>query len=137
MRRRYAVTILASLVAVALLATESGAAEMNGPMSSAGNSTLPVTGAVPGDAAAAGQGAALDVQNLFANTCGWCHSDAGRVAGRGPKLMGTTLTDAEIIHRIKVGKPGAMPSFDGAFNSDEIQAIVKYIRALKEDGASK
>ena len=48
--------------------------------------------------------------------------------------MGTTLTDAEIIHRIKVGKPGAMPAFGGDFNDQELQTIVAYIRGLKEDG---
>ena len=47
---------------------------------------------------------ALDVEKLFAGTCGWCHSGGGRVAGKGPKLMDTTLTDAEIVQRIKVGK---------------------------------
>jgi hypothetical protein len=26
----------------------------------------------------------LDVPQLFATTCGWCHSDGGRAAGKGP-----------------------------------------------------
>src|SRR5207253_919979 len=73
----------------------------------------------------------------FANTCGWCHSDAGRAPGRGPQLMGTKLTDVEIVQRIKVGKAGAMPAFASAFSSDEIQAIVAYIRGLRPDGAAK
>ena len=51
--------------------------------------------------------------------------------------MGTTLTDVEIIRRIMVGKPGAMPAFAGAFNGDQITAIVKYIRELKPEGAPK
>jgi len=72
-----------------------------------------------------------DVERLFANTCGWCHSDGGRVKGKGPKLMGTQLTDSEIATRIKVGKPGYMPSFAAAFSEDDVQAIVHYIRGLK------
>jgi mono/diheme cytochrome c family protein len=79
----------------------------------------------------------LDVEKLFAGTCGWCHSGGGRVAGKGPKLMDTTLTDAEIIQRIKVGKTGAMPAFGSAFNEAELQAIVKYIRALRDDSPTK
>ncbi len=137
MSRRFAGATLASLMATALLAAGSGAAQMNGPMSSGNKSTAPSAGAIADGAPAADPKTALDVQKLFANTCGWCHSDAGRVAGRGPKLMGTTLTDAEIIHRIKVGKPGAMPAFDSAFNGEEIQAIVKYIRGLKDDAVAK
>jgi len=74
----------------------------------------------------------LDVNKLFAGTCGWCHSNGGRTAGKGPQLMGTTLTDAEIASRIKNGKAGAMPAFGGAFSDDDIKAIIRYIRDLKE-----
>jgi mono/diheme cytochrome c family protein len=49
--------------------------------------------------------------------------------------MGTTLTDAEIIHRIRTGKPGAMPAFADAFTDEQLRAIVRYIRDLKDDGA--
>ena len=74
---------------------------------------------------------AFDVANLFANTCGWCHFDGGRKPGKGPQLMGTSLTDAEIITRIKTGKTGAMPAFGSQFTEPQITAIVAYIRALK------
>ena len=77
----------------------------------------------------------FDVGKLFASTCGWCHSNAGRTAGRGPQLMGTSLTDAEIVHRIKTGKTGAMPAFGAQFTDAQIAAIVRYIRNLKPDGA--
>jgi mono/diheme cytochrome c family protein len=74
----------------------------------------------------------LDVNKLFASTCGWCHSNGGRSPGKGPQLMGTTLTDAEIANRIKNGKPGQMPAFAGTFSDDDIKAIIRYIRELKE-----
>jgi mono/diheme cytochrome c family protein len=73
----------------------------------------------------------FDVEQLFATTCGWCHSDGGREAGKGPQLMNTTRDDDFIRDRIKNGKPGAMPAFGETFNDAQIDAIIKYIRALK------
>ena len=78
-------------------------------------------------AAAAEQ--SFDVRKLFAGSCGWCHSAGGREAGKGPVLMGTALSDAEIISRIRNGKTGQMPAF--AFTDEQMHAIVAYIRALK------
>lgn len=77
------------------------------------------------------QGAKMDVAALFATSCGWCHSGGGREAGKGPKLMGTTLSDEELASRIRNGKTGQMPAFSGAFTDDQIREIVAYIRALK------
>ena len=70
-------------------------------------------------------------EQLFATTCGWCHADGGREAGKGPKLAGTKRSDAFIINRIKNGKEGAMPAFGSTFNAKEIKAIVAYIHSLK------
>ncbi len=75
--------------------------------------------------------APFDAEQLFASTCGWCHSDGGRAAGKGPQLMGTSKSDDFIRERIKNGKPGAMPAFDGALSDAQIDAIIKYIRSLK------
>ncbi|HZR01572.1 MAG TPA: cytochrome c [Burkholderiales bacterium] len=72
-----------------------------------------------------------DAQTIFATTCGWCHNKGGREAGKGPQLMNTTLSDAEIITRIRKGKQGSMPSFEGAFTDEELNGLVAYIRALK------
>jgi len=73
----------------------------------------------------------FDVNKLFAGSCGWCHSKGGREAGKGPRLMGSELTDTQIISRIRGGKPGQMPAF--AFTDDQLHAIVVYIRALKPE----
>jgi mono/diheme cytochrome c family protein len=75
--------------------------------------------------------APLNVEQLFATTCGWCHSDGGRAAGKGPQLMNTTRSDDFIRNRIKNGKEGAMPAFGAQFNDAQIDQIIKYIRALK------
>jgi mono/diheme cytochrome c family protein len=75
--------------------------------------------------------APFDVESLFASTCGWCHSDAGRAVGNGPQLMDSPRTDDYLRNRIKIGKEGAMPAFGAAFSDAQIDDIIKYIRALK------
>jgi len=124
------------MVASLLVGCAAHAGEMNGPMSS--TPQTPAAAAPPSAAAAAASPPGnFDVEKLFANVCGWCHSNGGRSAGKGPQLMGTTLTDAEIVRRIVAGKPGAMPAFGSQFNGDQINAIVKYIRDLKPEGSPK
>ena len=73
----------------------------------------------------------VDVHQLFATTCGWCHSDGGRAAGKGPQLMDTKRDDDFIRNRIKNGKPGAMPAFGTMFSDAQIDEIIRYIRELK------
>jgi mono/diheme cytochrome c family protein len=80
---------------------------------------------------AAPDNAPLDVEGLFASTCGWCHSDGGRATGKGPQLMDSQRDDDYLKNRIKMGKEGAMPAFGAAFNDAQIDEIVKYIRSLK------
>jgi mono/diheme cytochrome c family protein len=116
---------------VPLAFSMAAAASAQGPMSSGYKAPATQTAeqAQPNAKDAKGQ---LDVNKLFASTCGWCHSNGGRTAGKGPQLMGTTLTDAEIANRIKNGKAGQMPAFAGTFSDDDIKAIIRYIRELKE-----
>ncbi len=75
----------------------------------------------------------LDVPQLFAATCGWCHTDSGREAGKGPQLMNTARSDDFIRNRIKNGKEGAMPAFGKTFSDADIDQIIAYIRNLKPD----
>jgi mono/diheme cytochrome c family protein len=74
-----------------------------------------------------------DAEGLFASTCGFCHADGGREAGKGPQLMGTKRSDAFIVNRIKHGYEGRMPAFGQALTDGEIKGIVHYIRHLKPD----
>jgi mono/diheme cytochrome c family protein len=92
-------------------------------------STLPSRAQQPAPGAPDNQ--ELDVGQLFATTCGWCHSDGGRAAGKGPQLMDTKRDDDFIRNRIKNGKEGAMPAFGATFSDAQIDEIIKYIRALK------
>ena len=76
----------------------------------------------------------IDGETMFATSCGWCHQQGGRAAGRGPKLAGIQKDDAFIINRIKHGKPGTMPAFGRAFSDGQIIAILAYIRSLDDSG---
>ena len=73
----------------------------------------------------------FDVSQLFATTCGFCHSDGGRAPGRGPQLMNSPRDDDFLRDRIKNGKIGAMPAFATTFTDVQVNEIIKYIRALK------
>jgi len=79
------------------------------------------------------QPSSINVDRLFATSCGWCHQSGGRVAGRGPKLAGTDKSDEFIVNRIKAGKPPGMPAFGRSFTDEQIQAIVAYIRSLRDE----
>ena len=74
----------------------------------------------------------IDGEKMFATTCGFCHQDGGRHAGRGPKLSKSARSDEYIIERIKKGKPGAMPAYGSAFSDGQIMAILAYIRGLDD-----
>jgi mono/diheme cytochrome c family protein len=86
----------------------------------------------PGQPAAGGQGGGtINGDQLFATTCGFCHENGGRRAGRGPKLAGTARSDEFIINRITKGKPGQMPAFGRTYSQDQIKQILAYIRSLQ------
>jgi mono/diheme cytochrome c family protein len=74
----------------------------------------------------------INGEQMFATTCGFCHQDGGRAAGRGPKLSKTERSDEFIIERIKKGKMGAMPAFGSVFSDGQIIAILAYIRGLDD-----
>jgi mono/diheme cytochrome c family protein len=117
----------------AALALQSAYAQTGskpGPMQSGVHTQKPAEAAPPTQAAPAQQ-QPMDVGALFATSCGWCHSGGGREAGKGPKLMGSALTDEELASRIRNGKTGQMPAFKGAFTDQQLRDIVAYIRGLK------
>lgn len=96
-----------------------------------GASLLCAVAAQAQSATPAPENGTFDVEQVFAGTCGFCHSDGGRAPGKGPQLMNSQRDDDFIRDRIKHGKQGAMPAFDGAFTDAQIDQIIKYIRALK------
>ena len=74
-----------------------------------------------------------ETAQLFASSCGFCHQNGGRAAGRGPKLAGTDRSEEYLLNRIRVGKEGAMPAYGRAFSDSQLRALVAYIRSLKDD----
>ena len=91
--------------------------------STAAGSATPQAEASPSD---------IDGGQMFATTCGFCHQDGGRAAGRGPKLSKSERSDEFIIERIRKGKTGAMPGFGEVFSDGQIIAILAYIRGLDD-----
>lgn len=75
----------------------------------------------------------LNVAELFATTCGFCHNDGGRAPGRGPQLMNNPHNDDFLRARIKIGKEGAMPAFGTVYSDADVDAIIAYIRSLKPE----
>jgi mono/diheme cytochrome c family protein len=118
---RFSRSVLLTACAATVAIAAAAHAETSAPGSDA---TAPPSGA---------QTASLNVERLFATSCGWCHQNGGRAQGRGPKLAGTDKSDDDIIRQIKVGKPPGMPSFGRSFNDEQIRAIVAYIRGLKDE----
>ena len=129
------ILLRAALFGLVVVATPAFAqADKPGPMQSGNH--VPTEGAkAPAEIGPSAPGATpaadFDPSKLFATTCGWCHLNGGRVAGKGPQLMGTEKTDAEIVSRIRNGKQGQMPAFGSTFNDDQLKAIIAYIRGLK------
>jgi cytochrome c553 len=73
----------------------------------------------------------FDVKSTFRNICGFCHSDYGRHASKGPQLMNSERSDQFLFDRIKKGLPGRMAAFGSIYSDDDIHKIVKFIRSLK------
>jgi mono/diheme cytochrome c family protein len=116
-------------------APESANAPQPGNPPPPGNAAQPGSAPQPANApqaANAPAGDSFDGKQLFATSCGWCHQQGGRAAGRGPKLAGTEQSDEYLINRIKTGKQGAMPAFGSTFTEPQLKAIVAYIRGLKD-----
>ena len=71
-------------------------------------------------------------EQMFATTCGFCHQDGGRAAGRGPKLSNSERSDEYIIERIKKGKTAPCPPLARCSATARSSAILAYIRWLDD-----
>ena len=118
---RMPVVIVASLAIISSWLSTASFAQQSTPADAA--NPLPQAEASPDD---------IEGGKMFATTCGFCHQDGGRHAGRGPKLSNSQRSDAYIVERIKKGKLGAMPAFGSVFSDGQIIAILAYIRGLDD-----
>ena len=68
---------------------------------------------------------------LFMQNCAHCHGTDAR-GDEGPDLHNVTKSDARIASLIKDGKKGEMPKFSTKLNDAEVQALIAFIRSLKD-----
>jgi len=76
------------------------------------------------------EGEAKRGHGLFDHNCAHCHGDDAR-GDEGPSLYDLRKTDARITKIIKEGIKGEMPRFGTKLNDADIQALIAYLRTLK------
>ncbi len=69
--------------------------------------------------------------SLFDHNCAHCHGDDAR-GDEGPSLYDLAKSDARIATIIKGGVKGEMPSFAKKFSDADVQALIAYLRTLKD-----
>jgi mono/diheme cytochrome c family protein len=77
------------------------------------------------------QGDAKRGYSLFDHNCAPCHGDDAR-GDEGPSLYNLVKSDARITTIIKGGIKGEMPSFAKKFTDADVQALISYLRTLKD-----
>ena len=76
------------------------------------------------------EGEAKRGYSLFDHSCAPCHGDDAR-GDEGPSLYDLAKSDARITTIIKGGVKGDMPSFAKKFSDADVQALIAYLRTLK------
>ena len=89
------------------------------------------TTTVPIKAETALGGEAKEGYRLFDLNCAHCHGDDAR-GDEGPDLHGLHKSDSRLTTIIKGGVKGEMPAFAKKFNDADVQALIAYLRTLKE-----
>ena len=69
--------------------------------------------------------------SLFDHNCAHCHGDDAR-GDEGPDLHGLHKSDARLTKIIKGGIKGEMPAFGKKFADSDVQALIAYLRTLKD-----
>jgi ubiquinol-cytochrome c reductase cytochrome b subunit len=120
--------------ASAATSSASSSATTTTAAASGATATTAAAGASTTTAAAGATGTgnvAAGLKAFTASGCVACHPSNGKVAGVGPKLLGTTRDDAYIRNNIRNGL-NAMPAFTTDQVSDQqITDLIAYIRSLK------
>ena len=71
-----------------------------------------------------------DGRQLFLMNCAHCHGSDAR-GDEGPDLHGVVKSDAHIAALIMDGKKGEMPKFRAKFSTNDVTALIAYIRSLE------
>ena len=67
---------------------------------------------------------------LFDHNCAHCHGEDAR-GDEGPDLHGLAKSDKRIEKIIKEGIKGEMPAFGKKFSDPDVQALIAFLRTLK------
>ena len=68
--------------------------------------------------------------SLFSRNCAHCHGDDAH-GDEGPDLHDLTKSDTRINKILKEGIKGEMPKFGSKFSDTDIQALIAFLRTLK------
>ena len=120
--------ILAAVSAVAALGIAIAAGEMVRPRATAasrGSGTAETLVIPPADTRA------YRGYTLFMMNCAHCHGSDAR-GDEGPDLHGVTRSDARIASIIKNGVQGEMPKFGAKLRDADVQALIAFVRSLKD-----
>jgi mono/diheme cytochrome c family protein len=69
--------------------------------------------------------------DLFDRNCAHCHGDDAH-GDEGPSLYDLSKSDTRIAKNIKEGIKGEMPKFSTKLNDADVQALIAYLRTLKD-----
>lgn len=114
-----------------------GAEEITGPVVALVSPPTPTPASIP--AAATGEQLINFGEQIYATNCATCHQPDGEGQGAYPALNGNPFVTAEdatqVIATVLQGR-GQMPAFQDTLSSQEIAAVVSYIRNAWSNNAS-
>jgi mono/diheme cytochrome c family protein len=131
MRIELKATVLALAAATCVLGATFGFALVLQSAPGPASKPVPQPSSGPVKPVAASDTTAEQGHRLFDRNCAHCHGDDAR-GDEGPTLYNLALSDARIAKRIREGIKGEMPKFGSKFNDADIQALIAYLRTLKD-----
>lgn len=117
--------------ALGLLGVAFGLSPLLRPGKAAGGQREQPTNTIPIRAEAGLEGQPRRGYSLFDHNCASCHGDNAR-GDEGPSLYNLVKSDARLTTIIKGGIKGEMPSFARKFTDSDVQALIAYLRTLKD-----
>ena len=117
--------ILGTVSGLAAVGIAFAACEMIRPKPTT-TSRAPERLAIPTDGTQAHKG-----YTLFMMNCAHCHGNDAH-GDEGPDLHGVNKSDARIASLIKNGIKGEMPKFGTKLTDTDVQALIAFVRTLKD-----
>jgi mono/diheme cytochrome c family protein len=142
---RFKTLAAAAVTILAVTACSSGGSTSTSTTTTTAASTAP-NGAMTASKKSAASGA-----DVYSNNCSSCHQAGGKgVAGNFPPLAGNPVVTGDankVVHIVKFGLNGKlavagksyngmMPAWSGSLSSDQIAAVLTYVRSSWGNHAS-